>query len=92
MGPISNSIGVYVLLNTYYGLMFWDIQISKAQTTPVLKIYIMDICWGRGKIRQIHQITEGRIKNGALGFQTIRSCSFLSLQAERKTKEILWMR
>lgn len=44
------------VLNTYYGLMLQDMQISKAQTTPVLKANGMDLWWGGGKIRQIHKM------------------------------------
>lgn len=69
--------------------MLWDIQISKAQTTSVLKTYIMDIWWGGGNIRQIHKIILGTVKNSATGFQTVRCCRFPSLE-ERKTK-VLWM-
>lgn len=67
--------------------MLQDIKISKAQTTPVLKTNVMDLWWGKGKIRQIHKIIQGRVKYSATGFQTTRSCRFLSLEEDRNTKE-----
>ena len=53
MDQISISIWVDKLLSTYCGFMSQNTQVSRAQTTHVLKIYIIDIWWGGGKIRHI---------------------------------------
>lgn len=89
MGQISNSIWVDILQNTYCGLMSQDIQVSKAQTTHVLKTYIIDIWWDGGKIGQIHKIIQGRTKNSTTGFQSTRSRRFLSLEEEWKLEDFV---
>lgn len=59
--------------------MSQNTQVSRAQTTDVLKIYIIDMLgWGKNKT---HKIIQNRGKHSVAGFQCYR---FLSSEEERK--------